>query len=457
MRILVIDDEEGIRRTLQAYLAADHDVSVAKNGAEALELIQKSNFELLLCDQQMPQITGLELLIKVKQVSPLSSFILMTAYGNVDLAIQAIRAGADDYLAKPIEFEELSHRINRLVELRLWKTQVIIQENGPGLQFIGHSPFAENARKFVQQVASVPSPVLILGPSGTGKEVMSKLIQSSGVRAKKPFIAVNCASLNEQLVESELFGHEKGAFTGAINAKPGKFELASGGTLFLDEIGELPLTLQAKLLRVLQEKEFTRLGGTRTIKTDARVVTATHRSLKKMIEQGQFREDLYFRLNVLTFEMHALKDRTIDLPLLIDYFWNQLSLELGMKASLSNEAKSALVKYNFPGNIRELRNIIERLIVLVPEGGLVDVVNLPAELGEQNNLSRSGNSSNGGQALAWAPGVGLEEWMNSLERAAIELALQKTGNNQVKAAALLGLNRATLQYKMKKFLGNQAA
>ncbi len=455
MQLLIVDDEEGIRRSLNEILKESFEITQAKDGREALTLLQNRSFDLVLSDQKMPNISGLELLEKVKEQFPLTSFILMTAEGSIEQAVKAIRMGADDYLSKPIEYDELLHRVRKLMDLRIWRAEKSIKAGqGNRYPLVGQSAFMDQVRHFAKQVSSVPSPVLILGPSGTGKEILARAIHESGSRAERPFVAINCASLNENLIESELFGHEKGAFTGAIAAKPGKFELADGGTLFLDEIGEMPLALQAKLLRVLQEKEFCRVGSSRIIRSDARILTATHRQLKNWVTEGKFREDLFFRLNVLSFDMLPLSQRKEEIPGLIDFFWQTLSDELGVKASLEPEARKILEVYNYPGNVRELRNLIERLIVLAPPGGKVDSKFIPAEmkLGSSNqSVAPVEKVATNEKCAQWNPTVPLETWLEQMESEAIQAAMTITHHHQIKAAELLGLNRGTLQYKLKKY------
>lgn len=460
MRILIVDDEVGLRNTLNEFLKERYETFTAEDGAQALALIQEKSFDLIISDFKMPKLNGLELLQKVREISSSSSFILMTAHGSIEGAVKAIQDGADDYLPKPVEFAELEHRINRIVQLRAWQNQkTLTQYYSKKVNLIGHSEFMTGLKKFIVQVANVPSPVLLLGPSGTGKEVVAKSIHENGSGNENNFVAINCASLSENLIESELFGHEKGAFTGANTVKVGKFEVAAGGTLFLDEIGELPLSLQAKLLRVLQEKEFCRVGGTRPIKSQARVVAATHRDLKDWVANGLFREDLYFRLNVIQHEMLPLNKRKEDVADLIQYYWSVLTEELGIKSTLSPMAKTALENYDYPGNVRELKNIIERLIVLTPDNGRVDVGHLPKELtGKQTQPVltevKSAPAVVDDSAVvpaAWKPGMAVESYLESIEETIISKAFELSDHNQVQAADLLGLNRGTLQYKIKKY------
>lgn len=459
MRILIVDDEVGLRNSLKELLQESYDVETAEDGEQALKLIQEKSFEIVLSDLKMPKLDGLGLLAKIRELSPLTSFILMTAQGSIEGAVAAIHAGADDYLSKPIEFAEVFHRINRIIELRAWNAKKILNSSEKSkTKLVGESQFLIETKKFIEKVAPVNSPVLLLGPSGTGKEVVAKAIHEANQDNNSPFVAVNCASLSENLLESELFGHEKGAFTGAVASKPGKFELAAGGTIFLDEIGELQLNLQAKLLRVLQEKEFCRVGGTRVIKSQARVVAATHRNLKELVDKGLFREDLYFRLNVLQYQMTPLCDRKEDIPLLINHFWNYICEDLGVKSSLSPNAKTVLEQYHYPGNIRELKNILERLIVLTPQNGRVDLAQLPAEIANRpvvlTDVSQAtavtNTTANDFQPPAWKPGMAIEDYLDLIEGEVLQRAFEIVGENQVQAAELLGLNRGTLQYKIKK-------
>ncbi len=458
MRILIVDDEGGLRNTLNEFLRDRFETFVAEDGLQALSLILDKSFDIIISDLKMPKMDGLELLAKVREVSPLSSFILMTAHGSIDGAVKAIQDGADDYVSKPVEFTELDHRINRIIQLRAWQNQKTLAEHySKKTNLIGQSQFIVGVKKFITQVANVPSPVLLLGPSGTGKEVVAKSIHENGSAKENSFVAINCASLSENLIESELFGHEKGAFTGATNTKIGKFEIAAGGTIFLDEIGELPMHLQAKLLRVLQEKEFCRVGGARQIKSQARVIAATHRDLKEWVTQGLFREDLYFRLNVIQYDMLPLNQRKDDISDLIQHYWSSISEELGIKSLLSPMAKAALENYDYPGNVRELKNIVERLIVLTPENGRVDVMHLPKEIINKNSNSKVQEKSTVAKdestiiPAEWKPGMALEKYLDSIEHNIIQKAFELSAQNQVQAADLLGLSRGTLQYKIKKY------
>jgi two-component system response regulator PilR (NtrC family) len=447
MQILVVDDEVHLRNSLAAVLGERYDVQTCESAVLALDILKKTSFDLVITDHQMAGLTGLEFIKQAKQTSPETSFMLMTAFGGVNQAVQAIQCGADDYFLKPFDISEIEHRVERVLELKKWRIRSSAEKENQksANRLSGKSQSIQNAKAFVTKVADSTAPVLLLGPSGTGKEVMAKSIHEVSSRADMPFVGINCASLNENLIESELFGHEKGAFTGAVASKPGKFEFARGGTLFLDEIGELAPGLQAKLLRVLQEKEFCRLGSVKTIKSDVRVIAATHRDLKAMTQDGRFREDLFFRLNVLSFHLSPLKDRKEDLPELIEYFWQKARISSNCKSQLSSELLQYFENYSFPGNIRELQNILERLAVLGPRQGVVPASLLPPEFFGMSAAKVLPFESP--ETLS----SGLDESLENLERKLIGEAMKKADNNQTQAAQILKITRGTLQYKLKKF------
>lgn len=449
MVIVIVDDDTGVRGSLDLLLKTDHEVICCDSAQAALGILEKRSVDLVITDNQMPGMTGLDLLRKGKELSPTTSFLMMTAFGSVENAIEAIRLGADDYFMKPFHLSEIEHRVQRIEDLKTWKSEKELRNEGVlGLgRIVGKSAVIANAIEFIKKVAPASAPVLILGPSGSGKEVIARAVHETSPRVMQSFIAVNCASLSEQLMESELFGHEKGAFTGANSAKPGKFELARGGTIFLDEIGELPAALQAKLLRVLQEKEFYRVGGTRQIRNEARVIAATNRPIKEMVRGGTFREDLYFRLNVLTFEMLPLAARPDDLPLLIDHLWSKTLNETGKKVKLSPETLGRLRQYSYPGNVRELQNTLERLAVLAPESGVVEPKHLPSEFyGGVPVTARAQPNAE----VKMATG-GLNETLEALESELVLNAMREANHNQVRAAELLKITRGALQYKLKKY------
>ncbi len=445
MQIMIVEDEANLRESLKTFLSSTHEVVAYSDGNSALDHFKNKAVDLVLTDNKMPGMTGLELIRRIKEISSSTCCLLMTAHASIDQAVEALKLGAEDYLVKPFELEELDHRLKQIEDLQVWRAKEILRAEGPEntTRILGCSENIKNANEFVAKVALVQSPVLILGPSGTGKEVIAKAINAASPRSKYPFIAINCASLSEQLIESELFGHEKGAFTGANAAKPGKFELAKGGTIFLDEIGELSPGIQARLLRVLQEKEFFRVGGVRQIKSDARVIAATHRPLKQMTKEGSFREDLFFRLSVLTFELQPLCNRKSDLPILIPYFWEKLNQECGRKLKLGEDTLACLLQYSYPGNVRELQNILERLVVMGGEVGVVRPNGLPVELRVKSPEPSAVTSIGAAQ--------GMSEAVEELERRMIADALAKTGGNQAKAAEVLKINRGSMHYKLKKY------
>lgn len=444
MRILIVDDDSSVRTTLVEVFKENYVLTEADSAEKALELIEKMHFDLVLTDNKMSGKSGIELIKIAKQNNPETSFILLTAYAAVEQAVEAIKLGADDYMLKPFDIDEIEHRVKQALNLRRAQKRLVLDssKNIGTERIIGNSKNIQEARGFIDKISDVDSSVLILGPSGAGKEVMAQTIHETSLRKGKPFVAINCATLNEQLIESELFGHEKGAFTGALAQKLGKFELASEGTIFLDEIGEMPLDLQSKLLRVLQEKEFSRVGGNKTIQTSARIIAATNRDLKKMIQEGTFREDLFFRLNVLTFSLLALVERKEDIVDLCSFFWDKISKEV-MRSSLLDEGCIEVLKsYHFPGNIRELKNILERMMVLGPKEGTVTKEYLPQDiLGKPSPEFKSNyNISNGLTAI-----------MDEMEKSIIQETMELADNNQVKASELLKIKRGTLQYKLKKY------
>ena len=456
MVVLIAEDEQGLRESLHQLLKDAYEVILCADGEEALKVLEKTSVDLVITDNQMPRVSGLELIRRGKAVSPSTAFLLMTGHASIEDAVKAIQLGADDYFTKPFETSEIRHRIAQIENLRSWKASIALKGSSKNNshQLIGVSASVQRAKQFIDKAASVPSPVLLLGPSGSGKEIVANAIHEAGPRAIRPFVAINCASLSEQLMESELFGHEKGAFTGANAVKLGKFELAQGGTLFLDEVGELSPSLQAKLLRVLQEREFFRLGGVRVIKSDARVIAATHRPLKEMVNEGTFREDLFFRLNVLTFELPPLKDRKEDILPLVRFFWEQLTQEFGKRVTLSETLLQKMTSYSYPGNVRELRNVLERLLVFGVDKGTVGPEALPPEfhgMASVSSLHAPQGETGTRPSVTEAKGRGLVDQVEEFEYELIAEAMRATKGNQVRAAALLKITRTTLQYKLKKY------
>jgi len=436
MKILIVDDEALQCELLAGFLEnKGYDVVASTDPEEALRIFEQEAIWLVLLDQKMPKMSGQELLLKLKEINPQVKTIMITAYGAISTAVEAMKLGANDFLEKPIDLEDLLQRIKRLeeevlVEKDVEETFEFVEKAPLPLRIVAESPRMKEVISLVRRVAPTPWPVLIKGETGTGKELIARLIHLLSPRAEAPFIEVNCAALPENLFESELFGHEKGAFTGAVHTKRGRFELAHKGSIFLDEIGELPLSLQPKLLRVLQEGKISRLGSERDIEVDVRVIAATNRDLKKMTSEGLFREDLYYRLNVFEIELPPLRERKQDIPKLIEYFTERYALR---PVEFSQEALDYLMKYSYPGNVRELEHIIQRTVTLA-RGRMIRPEDLPPEV-RQYRVSRTGS---------------LEERLASLEKEMILEALRKSNWVQTRAAELLGISERVLRYKMSK-------
>lgn len=431
--ILVVDDEKGQREILDMILSDEgYDVTTASSGEAAMKFVKDRHFDLVLTDLQMAGMSGLDLLKELVAFDKSIMVILLTAHGTVDTAFESKELGAFAYLQKPYDREKLLETVSRaLTKLSKLDTEIV-----------SVSEEMDKVKKLILKVAKSNSTVLIRGESGTGKELIARSIHTNSPRADEVFQAVNCAAINENLLESELFGHEKGSFTGAIGEKKGLFEVADGGTLFLDEIGELDISLQAKLLRALQEKQIRRVGGTKEIDVDVRVVTATNRDLLKMSQDGRFREDLYYRLNVLSIELPALRERRSDIQVLIDYFIKKHTKNSSVKINgLTSEAKNALLDYSYPGNVRQLESAIERAVLLA-ESDMIQLEDLPPE------MQTAETKADANVAFKLPPnGINFED----LERSLIMQAMERTDNNITKSAKLLGLTFRTLQYRLEKF------
>ncbi len=447
-QILIVDDEKIQLEMLKGFLVKQgYGVETAEDGQKGLEKFKRGFFDLILSDYRMPGMDGLQLLKEVKRLDREAAVVIMTAYGTIDTAVEAMKAGAFDFITKPLELDGVLIRIQKVErgvrlerENRELKEQ--LREKFKVDFIISVSPRMEDALNLAKRVAQSPATVLILGESGTGKELIARAIHYSSLRADKPLIRVSCAALPENLLESELFGHEKGAFTGAVARRIGRFEQADQGTVFLDEIGDLSLPLQVKLLRVLQEKDFERVGSSQTIKADIRVIAATNRNLEEAISKGTFREDLYYRLNVVTITLPPLRDRKEDIPPLIEHFLKKYSRENKKEVtSLSKEARDLLLHYNYPGNVRELENIIERAVVLC-RGNTLTTQDLPLNLRE-SKVEVALEKGREGRSLPQA----LEE----IERQEIAGALERSSWVQTKAAEELGISERVLRYKMKKY------
>jgi DNA-binding NtrC family response regulator len=430
--ILVVDDEKSQREILEMILSGEgYDVTTASSGEAAMKFVADRRFDLVLTDLKMTGMSGLDLLKQLTDFDKSIIVLLLTAHGTVDSAVDALRLGAFDYLQKPYDREKLLETISRaLNKLSTLDTEII-----------SDSPEMDKVKKLILKVAKSNSTVLIRGESGTGKELIARAIHKNSLRAGETFQAVNCAAINENLLESELFGHERGSFTGAVGEKKGLFEVADGGTLFLDEIGELDISLQAKILRALQEKEIRRVGGVKEIHTDVRVVAATNRDLLKMSQDGRFREDLYYRLNVLSIELPSLRERRSDVPVLIDYFLAKHTRGSNRKITINGEAKRILENYAYPGNVRQLESAIERAILLC-ENNTITAEDLPPEMSHTSKPASAVDLFK-----LPAEGVNFEE----VERSLIMQAMERTDNNITKSAKLLGLTFRTLQYRLEKF------
>ena len=450
-RVLVVDDEESVCQMLRDLLEAEgYLVSVAMHASKALEHLRNEEVNVALVDIRMPDIDGLEFLTKVQSEGYPMPVILMTAYGTTDTAIQAMKLGAFDYVLKPFNIDELLLTVKKAVEVDQMAREVKalrqeLADKAPGEkieELIGRSPAMHEIYKQIGKVADTDFTVLILGETGTGKELVAGAIHRNSRRREGPFIRINCAAIPENLLESELFGYERGAFTGASNKKLGKFELAHGGTLFLDEISEMPLGMQVKLLRVLQEKEFERVGGTRTIKVDTRIIAATNRNLAQMVDEGLFREDLYYRLNVVTIQVPPLRERKEDIRLLAAHFTKEAAAKLNKPVrGVSDEVIELFEAYDWPGNVRELKNVCDRAVVLA-RGLLITRDELPATLqpGFQESIG-----------VKLGAGQTLQEILGDVERNIVLQALKEHNYNRTKTAQALGISRRTLYGKIKEY------
>ena len=446
-RILIADDHDALRRGLARGLTeAGHEVEEASNGNAAIERLHDSYFDVVLSDLKMGGSDGLDVLRTTKALHPTTAVILMTAFGSVNTAVEAMKIGAFDYVQKPFEIEEMELKVEKALEHRRLKHEIeYLRHTQQDIydfdRIVGASGALQSVLAIVKKVAKSNTTCLIRGETGTGKELIAGAIHHNSMRATRNFVKVNCAALQENLLESELFGHEKGAFTGADKQRVGRFEQADGGTLFLDEVGDMSANTQAKILRVLQEHEFERLGGTRTLRTDVRVIAATNRNLPQMVANGQFREDLYYRLNVVSIDMPPLRERKDDIGALATFFLRRFASELKKRVDgLSPDALKLLMRYNWPGNIRELENSIERAVLLA-EGPQVNASDL--RLGE---LSTSAPSSDGSPVVKIPPtGIALEE----IERQALIEALKMSNWVQKDAAELLSISPRVMNYKIK--------
>ncbi len=444
-RILIVDDEPSIRRVLSAHLQrAGYRVDAAQHGAEAIQLLEARPYQLLVTDLQMPELDGLALLAWCRAELPALPVIIITAYGTVGSAVEALKLGAHDYISKPFDLTELRNVIGKALAHGQRPPAALCADAQGRFAIIGRTPGMQRIYTLIDKVAASPSTVLVQGESGTGKELVARALHDQSARADGPFIQVNCGAIPENLFESELFGHEKGAFTGAVSAKPGRFELAHGGTLFLDEISELPKDMQVKLLRVLQELRFERVGGLRSIEVDVRVVAATNKTLRDEVSAGRFRQDLFYRLEVVPITIPPLRERADDIPLLVQHFLDKYNRRLGRSvASISPDALDQLASWRWPGNVRELENVMERAVLLA-DGDALKASDLHGVGADSEPPSPTEDER-----------LDLKAWVRlhtaRLERSRIQRALDQAEGNVTRAAKVLGISRKSLQTKMKAY------
>jgi two-component system response regulator HydG len=450
-KILVVDDERSHRQMIEAVLAAEgYEIGQADNGQAAIDAITEKFYDLVIMDIRMPGLGGIDALKKIKTISPGIPIIIMTAYASVGTAVDALKSGASDYLTKPLDIEELKILVAKTLRIHQLEAENIYLKERLNDRFdfsniIGRSPAMNKLFETIALVAPSEATVLIVGESGTGKELIANAIHQNSPRKDRPFIKVNCAALPETLLESELFGHEKGSFTGAIARKQGRFQLAHKSSIFLDEIAEMAPTTQAKILRVLQEREFEPVGSTQTIKVDTRVIAATNKNLEEEIQEGRFREDLYYRLNVVAVDVPPLRQHREDIPLLADFFLKPYAEKnRRLIKGFTPRATDLLMRYDWPGNVRELENIIERAVIMV-RGEMITPMEFPENLKELDVELKE-------PSLNLSAGRSLKE----VEKVMILRTLEETGGNRTHAARILGISRRTLQLKLKEYGINPA-
>ncbi len=450
-RILLVDDDPTGREALELLLrTCGYSVQAVPDGRSALQLLDKGIFQVIVCDLLLPDVNGIEILQRVRHISPTTELIVVTGHASAETAVRAMKEGAFDYITKPINFDELKIVITKAIEKQQLLSENIYLRNQLSGRFefsniIGTSPAMKTVFELMRRIVKTDSTVLISGESGTGKELVARALHCNGHRKEKPFIAVNCGALPEALLESELFGHERGSFTGALKDKPGKFEAANGGTLFLDEIGTMPVLLQSKLLRVLQEQEIERVGSNKTIKLNVRVISATNANLEKMVQEGTFREDLFYRLNVIPLHLPPLRERKEDIILLVERFLEKFSHIMGRdKLSINKEVLELFEQYTWPGNVRELENMIERLVALT-DGNSIKAEELPTHL-------LAGKSTTDALVQMNLPdqGIDMVATIRAIEQNLIEKAMKRSKGVKAQAAALLGINRTTLVEMIKR-------
>ncbi|MAT14292.1 MAG: sigma-54-dependent Fis family transcriptional regulator [Planctomyces sp.] len=454
IRVLIVDDDEAHAQAVAESLRrVGSDCVVATNGNRASSLIESDNFDVVITDMMMDEIGGLDILRKAKEELPEAEVIVVTGHGDIRTAVAAIQQGAYTYLTKPLDINELRSSVEKAAtRLKLIRrNQELIESLDEKFGFegvIGNSPQMQKIIEILKHVAPTDSTVLIEGESGTGKELVARAIHQNSLRKNKPFVPLNVAALPDSILESELFGHEQGAFTGAMGRRIGKFEYANGGTLFLDEVGEMPLDTQVKLLRVLEERKITRLGANEEMDVNVRLVAATNANLNEMVSEKKFREDLYYRLSVVTIKLPPLRERRVDIPLLLEHFQKELSARSGKEVQgFSKAARQALSVYDWPGNIRQLRNTVERMIILDTDG-LLDTDDLPHDIAELVDYSSTGEKSDGflsgADSLVGRPLADVEKYY-------IQKALELTGGKREEAASMLGIGERTLYRKIREY------
>lgn len=452
-RILVADDEASIREFMEIFLKKEgYDVTLAEDGAKAKDILTKKTFDMVISDLQMPNMTGMELLKHAREAYPETVFVMMTAFGTLENAVEAMKIGAYDYLTKPCKIDEVRLVIsnalrtrNLEVENRALKKELVKEYSFQNI--VGNSAAMHSIFDLIKRVSSTPTNVLVTGESGTGKEVVAKAIHFNGPLKDKPFITVNCGAIPENLMESEMFGHKKGSFTGAVVDKAGLFEAADGGSLFLDEIGELPVSIQVKLLRAIQERVVRRVGATDDTKVDVRLIAATNRNLEDMVAKGTFRQDLYYRLNVINIKTPSLRERREDVPLLAAHFLKKYNDKLGKNiGGISAEAMEILKKYDYPGNVRELENLIERTVAL--EGGATI---LPESLPPIVNTPTGRKMASSNEIEIGDDGIDLDKVVGQIEKELLIKAIHAAGGVKKRAAKLLHISFRSMRYRIEKY------
>jgi Nif-specific regulatory protein len=461
-RILIVEDEPDLRQVFVELLMADgYDISTAADGEMAIQMLSENNYDLVLIDLYLPKADGFQVLAHLQRVTSSTSAIVMTGHGSIESAVEAMKKGASDYITKPVAADQLRIVVKKALDVRRLRqeNQRLRHQLKTKYRFenlVGTSPAMQQVFQLIEKVADVESTVLILGESGTGKELVARAIHFNSHRAEKPLIPVNCGAIPESLLESELFGHERGAFTGAARTRIGRFEMANGGTIFLDEVGDMSPALQVKLLRVLQEQNFERVGGTKSIRVDVRIVAATNRNLEETIARGEFREDLYYRLSVIPLNLPPLRERKEDIPLLLQHFMDQFNRLRDRKLQgFAPNTLHTLVNYHWPGNVRELENLVDRLVVLKGQG-IIGPEDLPEKIRATWTPPPVPGVEVPSPLAASAAeireeGFNLDMAVREFERELILKALQKADGVKNKAAQLLGIKRTTLIEKLKRY------